>query len=68
MFVPLLLVAVFLAKGVGLFIQKYLMSYCGLKVLERLRYELYAKIISLPLDFFWRNQEPACSCRALSTM
>lgn len=52
LFVPLLLVAVFLAKGVGLFIQKYLMSYCGLKVLERLRYELYAKIICLPLDFF----------------
>ncbi|GAB1410316.1 ABC transporter transmembrane domain-containing protein [Desulfovibrionales bacterium] len=52
MFVPLLLVGVFLAKGVGLFIQKYLMSYCGLKVLERLRYELYAKIICLPLDFF----------------
>lgn len=52
MFVPLLLVGVFLAKGVGLFIQKYLMSYCGLKVLEQLRYELFAKIISLPVDFF----------------
>jgi subfamily B ATP-binding cassette protein MsbA len=52
LFVPLLLVGVFLAKGVGLFIQKFLMSYCGLKVLERLRYELFAKIISLPVDFF----------------
>jgi subfamily B ATP-binding cassette protein MsbA len=52
MFVPLLLIGVFLAKGVGLFIQKFLMSYCGLKVLERLRYELYAKIICLPVDFF----------------
>ena len=52
MYVPLLLVGVFLAKGLGLFVQKFLMSYCGLKVLERLRYELFAKIICLPVDFF----------------
>jgi subfamily B ATP-binding cassette protein MsbA len=52
MLVPLLLVGVFLTKGLGLFVQKFLMSYCGLKVLERLRYELFAKIICLPVDFF----------------
>lgn len=52
MFIPLLLIGLFLAKGAGLFIQKFLMSYCGLKVLERLRYELFAKIICLPVDFF----------------
>lgn len=52
MFIPVLLIGIFLAKGVGLFIQKFLMSYCGLKVLERLRYELFAKIICLPVDFF----------------
>ena len=52
MLLPLALVALFFGKGVGLFIQKYLMSYCGLKVLERLRYELFAKIICLPVDFF----------------
>lgn len=52
MYIPLLLIGVFVAKGVGLFIQKFLMSYCGIKVLERLRYELFAKIICLPLDFF----------------
>lgn len=52
MFVPLLLIGLFLAKGVGLFVQKFLMSYCGLKVLERLRYELFAKIICLPVEFF----------------
>lgn len=52
MLLPLMLVGLFLGKGVGLFVQKYLMSYCGLKVLERLRYELFAKIICLPVDFF----------------
>ena len=52
MFIPVLLIGIFLTKGAGLFIQKFLMSYCGLKVLERLRYELFAKIICLPVDFF----------------
>ncbi|NCD26510.1 MAG: ATP-binding cassette domain-containing protein [Deltaproteobacteria bacterium] len=65
-FVPLLLVAVFLGKGVGLFIQKYLMSYCGLKVLERLRYELYAKIICLPLDFFGETRVGMLMSRIIS--
>ena len=39
-------------RAPSLFIQKFLMSYCGLKVLEQLRYELFAKIICLPVDFF----------------
>lgn len=56
MYVPPLLVGVFLAKGLGLFVQKFLMSYCGLKVLERLRYELFAKIICLPVDFFGESR------------
>lgn len=66
LFVPLLLVGVFLAKGVGLFIQKFLMSYCGLKVLERLRYELYAKIICLPLDFFGETRVGMLMARIIS--
>ncbi len=66
MFVPLLLVGLFLAKGVGLFIQKFLMSYCGLKVLERLRYELYAKIICLPVDFFGETRVGMLMARIIS--
>ncbi len=66
MFVPLLLIGVFLAKGVGLFIQKFLMSYCGLKVLERLRYELYAKIICLPVDFFGETRVGMLMARIIS--
>lgn len=66
MFVPLLLVAVFFGKGLGLFVQKYLMSYCGLKVLERLRYELYAKIICLPLDFFGETRVGMLMSRIIS--
>ncbi len=66
MFVPLLLVGVFLAKGLGLFVQKFLMSYCGLKVLERLRYELFAKIICLPVDFFGETRVGMLMSRIIS--
>ena len=65
-FVPLLLIGVFVAKGVGLFIQKFLMSYCGIKVLERLRYELFAKIICLPLDFFGETRVGMLMSRIIS--
>ena len=64
--VPFLLVGVFLAKGLGLFVQKYLMSYCGTKVLEQLRYELFAKIICLPLDFFGETRVGMLMSRIIS--
>lgn len=66
MFIPLLLIGVFVAKGVGLFIQKFLMSYCGIRVLERLRYELFAKIICLPLDFFGETRVGMLMSRIIS--
>lgn len=66
MFVPMLLIGVFLTKGLGLFVQKFLMSYCGLKVLERLRYELFAKIICLPVDFFGETRVGMLMSRIIS--
>lgn len=52
LFIPLLLIGIFATKGFCLFGQKFLMSYSGIKVIEHLRYELYAKIICLPVAFF----------------
>ena len=66
LFIPLLLIGVFVAKGIGLFIQKFLMSYCGIKVLEKLRYELFAKIICLPLDFFGETRVGMLMSRIIS--
>ncbi len=37
-------------------VQNYTMQYCGLKVLERLRDELYRKIIYLPMKFYEGTQ------------
>lgn len=56
MFIPLLFIGVYIAKGAGRFFQQYLMQYCGFMVLEQLRQELYQKIIRLPLRFFENNQ------------
>jgi len=64
--IPVMLIGVFVAKGIGLFIQKFLMSYCGIKVLERLRYELYAKIICLPMDFFGETRIGMLMSRVIS--
>lgn len=66
LFVPLMLIGVFVAKGASLFIQKFLMSYCGVKVLEQLRYELFAKIICLPLDFFGETRVGMLMSRIIS--
>ncbi|MDR2504458.1 MAG: ABC transporter ATP-binding protein/permease, partial [Deltaproteobacteria bacterium] len=50
--VPLAFVVITIGKGVGRVLQNYMMQYCGLKVLERLRDELYNKIIKLPLRYY----------------
>jgi subfamily B ATP-binding cassette protein MsbA len=55
-FIPILFMAAYLLKGAGRFYQQYLMQYCGYMVLEKLRQELYQKIIRLPLRFFEDNQ------------
>ncbi|MDR2892807.1 MAG: ABC transporter ATP-binding protein/permease [Deltaproteobacteria bacterium] len=54
--VPLAFVVVTLCKGGGRLVQNYMMQSCGLKVLERLRDELYNKIIKLPLRFYETTQ------------
>ena len=55
-FIPILFVIIIAAQGFFRFFQNYLMNYCGLKVLETIRGELYAKMICLPVRFFDENQ------------
>jgi subfamily B ATP-binding cassette protein MsbA len=65
-FIPVVLIGVFLLKGVFRFLQNYQMNYCGLKVLEELRNELYEKMIRLPLVFFEDNQVGMLMSRILN--
>lgn len=55
-YVPAALLAVTGAKCVGRITQNYMMQYCGLKVLETLRDELYTKTIKMPMLFFENTQ------------
>ncbi|MGX9365633.1 lipid A export permease/ATP-binding protein MsbA [Desulfoplanes sp. PS50] len=65
-FIPVVLIGVFLLKGIFRFLQNYEMNYCSLKVLEELRNELYEKIIRLPLGFFEDNQVGMLMSRILN--
>ncbi|ABB38757.1 lipid A ABC exporter, fused ATPase and inner membrane subunits MsbA [Oleidesulfovibrio alaskensis G20] len=54
--VPFAYIVIITIKGLGRYVQNYFMRYCGLMVLERLRNELYRKIICLPTRFYEENQ------------
>ncbi|OBQ45837.1 ABC transporter ATP-binding protein [Halodesulfovibrio spirochaetisodalis] len=56
MLIPFAYFLLVLAKGAGRYSQNYFMTFCGLKVLEQLRNELFDKIICLPLKFYEEQQ------------
>ncbi|WP_320008310.1 ABC transporter transmembrane domain-containing protein [Maridesulfovibrio sp.] len=64
--VPIAFVVVMLVKGVFRFLQTYLMNSTGLLVLERLRNDLFNKIICLPMDFFEESQVGMLMSRILN--
>jgi len=47
---------VFLIRGISSFFNSYLINFCGMKVLEKIRIEVFAKIQRLPLAFFQRHK------------
>lgn len=66
MLVPIAFVLVMLIKGVFRFLQSYLMNTTGLLVLERLRNDLFEKIICLPMNFFEESQVGMLMSRILN--
>ena len=66
MLVPIAFVLVMLIKGVFRFLQTYLMNSTGLLVLERLRNDLFSKIICLPMGFFEESQVGMLMSRILN--
>jgi subfamily B ATP-binding cassette protein MsbA len=52
----LLIPMIFFIRAVCGFLNNYLMSHCGIGVLEALRVELYRKLQHLPLSYFGRNR------------
>ena len=56
MLIPLLVVAVFLTKGIAAYGSSYLLNHIGQTVIMRLRNRLYDHIQDLPLAFFQREK------------
>ncbi|MDB4754569.1 ABC transporter ATP-binding protein, partial [Akkermansiaceae bacterium] len=46
----------FLVRAVSGFINSYLISYCGFRVLEKIRNDVFTKLQSLPISFFSQHQ------------
>lgn len=54
--VAMIMPAVFLVRGVSMFVNQYFIHFCGLKVLEGIQVEVYDKIQKMPLEFFHKNK------------
>ena len=66
LYVPVLFFVLTLLKGVGRYVQNYYMHFSGLRVLEKLRSELYDKMIFLPLQFYEESQVGMLMSRIIS--
>ncbi len=53
---PIVVVVVFLIKGLGSYGQEYFMNYVGEDIIRRLRNQLYDRIQDLPLAFFQKER------------
>ncbi len=53
--IPILLVIIFIGRGIGNFTQTYFMGYVGRNVVKRLRGEVFASILDLPAAYFDRT-------------
>jgi len=51
-----ILPASFAVRGISAFANTYLINYCGVRVLERIRCMIFSKLQVLPLSFFQKNQ------------
>lgn len=55
-FLPLLVLAVFALKGIGMYGHDYFMNYVGESIIRRLRNALFEKIMDLPMAFFQKER------------
>jgi ATP-binding cassette, subfamily B, bacterial MsbA len=61
--VPLVLVGLFILRGLGDFTQTYYMGYVGRQIVSQLRREVFHRILMLPIGYFDRNASAALLSR-----
>ncbi len=55
-YLPLLVLAVFSLKGIGMYGHEYFMNYVGESIIRRMRNELFERIMDLPMAFFQQER------------
>ncbi|HVW69382.1 MAG TPA: lipid A export permease/ATP-binding protein MsbA [Steroidobacteraceae bacterium] len=60
---PLALVGLFILRGLGDFTQTYYMGFVGRKIVSQLRFEVFQRILTLPIGYFDRNSSAALLSR-----
>ncbi len=63
---PVAAVLIYVAKSGFLFLQGYLMSYIGNKVIERVRNETFEKMVRLPVQYYAEHPTGALMSRIIS--
>jgi subfamily B ATP-binding cassette protein MsbA len=63
---PIALMVVFLARGLGRFGQEYYLNYVGEDIIRRLRNQLYDRIQDLPVSFFQKERTGVLMSRITS--
>ncbi len=66
MFFPLLVIGVFLIKGIGRYGQDYHLTYVGEDIIRRLRNQLYSRIQDLPISFYQRERTGVLMSRIMN--
>jgi ATP-binding cassette, subfamily B, bacterial MsbA len=61
--VPLILVLLFILRGLGDFTQTYFMGYVGRRVVTRLRGEVFRRVLHFPISYFDRHSAAALLSR-----
>jgi ATP-binding cassette, subfamily B, bacterial MsbA len=54
--IPLVVILIYLLRGLGMYGQDYLMNYVGENIIKDLRNDLYNRIQDLPIAFFHKEQ------------
>ena len=57
---------VFLIRGISGYFNSYFINYCGIRVLEKIRFKVFEKLQRVPISFFHRNQEGDLLSRMIS--
>ncbi|WP_328591921.1 lipid A export permease/ATP-binding protein MsbA [Maribrevibacterium harenarium] len=53
--IPLMIMGIFLFRGVGTFFGSYFMAKVSTSVVQRLRNDMFAKLLVLPAEFYYHN-------------